>query len=103
MDKRDELIAKLEEYQKLLIDEIDDLAGLAYVHGWRSSRYEQGEKLRKEIANLKLEIKSEEHRISNIDVTNAIDLIQYFIGLYQKSQKWGTKDVIKYLKTRNNG
>ena len=46
------LINKQKEYIKLLSGEIDDLAGLAHVHGWRSSRVKQGKKLRKVIKEI---------------------------------------------------
>ena len=52
----DELIKTYDEYIKLLGDEIDGLAGLAYVHGWRSSRYEQGKALRDKIESLKKDV-----------------------------------------------
>ena len=35
-----------EEYIKLLKDELDEVCPIAYTHGWRSNRYEQGKKLR---------------------------------------------------------
>ncbi len=38
-----------EEYIQLLDDEIKDLLGLAELHGWKSSRVEQGEKAREKI------------------------------------------------------
>lgn len=41
------------EYIDLLGDEIHDLMGIAYVHGWRSSRHSQGEKARAKIQALK--------------------------------------------------
>lgn len=47
------LSIKQDEYLKLLADEISDLVGLASVHGWKSIRYERGEKFRKEIACLR--------------------------------------------------
>jgi len=53
MNNKDKLIEKLEEYIKLLGLEIDDLVGIAYVHGWRSEHVEQGKKLREEIKALK--------------------------------------------------
>ncbi len=47
------LIEAYEEYVKLLTDEITELAGAAYVHGWRSSRFEKGAELRAKIEELK--------------------------------------------------
>lgn len=47
--ERDEIILKYQEYVKLLVDELNEIAPLATVHGWKSSRYEQGKRLREEI------------------------------------------------------
>lgn len=52
-DNKDKLIEKLEEYILLLGKEIDDLIGIAHVHGWISCNVEQGKKLREEIKALK--------------------------------------------------
>ena len=48
------LVAKLEEYQELLSEELSETSGLAFAHGWRSSRVKTGEKLREEISALKV-------------------------------------------------
>jgi len=53
METKDELIKALDEYIELLGDELNELAGLAHVHGWRSGRAEQGKDLRKKIKNLR--------------------------------------------------
>lgn len=45
-------IAALKEYNELLTDELSDMAGAAFVHGWRSKRVEQGELLRGKIKQL---------------------------------------------------
>lgn len=50
-----ELIEVYDSYIKLLNDELRELASMAYNHGWRSSRYDCGKKLREKI--LKLEEK----------------------------------------------
>jgi hypothetical protein len=47
------LINAYEEYISLLTDELHELAELASVHGWNSSRYELGNEMRKKIINLK--------------------------------------------------
>lgn len=57
--KYDELVETLEEYIELLCDEIDELAGIASVHGWESSRYEQGVELRERINKLKITTRNE--------------------------------------------
>jgi hypothetical protein len=49
----EELIKAYEDYIKLLDEELNELVGVAYVHGWRSSRAEQGKKLREEIIKAK--------------------------------------------------
>ncbi len=41
------------EYIKLLVDELNDLVGIASLHGWKSSRYEDGIRLREKLATLK--------------------------------------------------
>ena len=48
---KDGLIEAQDEYIKLLGNEIDDLIGIAHVHGWKSQRVEQGEVLRKRLFN----------------------------------------------------
>lgn len=50
---KNELIIALEKYIVLLGEEIDELVGMAYVHGWRSTRFEEGKRQRKEISDLK--------------------------------------------------
>ena len=52
--KAKEIIYALEEYQKLLCDELDEVVGMAAVHGWKSRRHEQGSQMRENIAKLKL-------------------------------------------------
>ena len=47
------IIAKMEEYIKLLGKELDETATMAHIYGWRSSRVEEGEKLRAELAALR--------------------------------------------------
>ena len=44
-----EVIKLFEEYIILLGEELDELAPFADVHGWKSSRYEEGKKMRKKI------------------------------------------------------
>jgi len=50
---RAELITAYESYIDLLVEEISDLVGLAIVHGWKSERFEAGEKARARIAQAK--------------------------------------------------
>lgn len=50
-ERLEAIIEKQDEYIKMLGEEINSLS--SYVHGWRSSRVEQGEKLRTELASIK--------------------------------------------------
>lgn len=42
------------EYIKLLGDELEEVVPIASIHGWKSSRYEAGLKLREEIKQVNL-------------------------------------------------
>lgn len=54
--KRLKKLLKLhQEYEELMGKELDEVCGLAYVHGWKSSRYEAGKELRAEIEALEKE------------------------------------------------
>lgn len=53
-----ELIRLYEEYIKLLGDELNDVVVMASIHGWKSDRVEQGEEMRREIAQQKALIES---------------------------------------------
>ena len=46
-------IAAHEEYENLLIEEINDFAGLAFAHGFRSQNVERGKACRAKIKALK--------------------------------------------------
>jgi hypothetical protein len=41
------------DYSQLLIDELNDFAGIAFVHGIRSTRVEAGKQARERIAKIK--------------------------------------------------
>jgi hypothetical protein len=47
------LIQKLDEYIKLLGEELNETSVIAHNHGWLSKRFEEGELLRKKIAELR--------------------------------------------------
>lgn len=47
------LIKAQSDYIKLLGEELNEVVGIASVHGWKSSRYEQGIKCREKIKNAK--------------------------------------------------
>ena len=53
IDRMQNLIDTQDEYIKLLDAELQDLVPMAYNHGWRTQRAEEGERLRKKIADLK--------------------------------------------------
>ena len=61
-----ELVSAYEDYRALLGTELDELAAAAYVHGWRSTRYKQGEvcreriRLAKEALGLAVELPEDE-------------------------------------------
>ena len=57
IERLKEIISTQDDYVKLLIEELDELAVFASVHGWKSTRYEQGKKLREKIIQLKEEAK----------------------------------------------
>ena len=48
-----ELIAELDGYIRLFGEEAEELIPLAYAHGWRSTRYQAGAQIRKNIARLR--------------------------------------------------
>lgn len=49
----DDLIKAYEDHIKLLGEELDELAPIAYAHGWKSKRYEKGKLLHERIQVLK--------------------------------------------------
>ena len=51
-DEARELVKAYQDYAQLLGDEINDMTAVAYVHGWRSNRYEQGKVLREKIKQM---------------------------------------------------
>ncbi len=58
---KDQLIQALKDYINLLGQELNDLAGMAFVRGWRSSedKIKQGEDLRTSIEQLEKQISDE--------------------------------------------
>jgi hypothetical protein len=47
----------LENYNSLLVEELTETVTIASVHGWKSSRYEQGVKLREKMNELSIKLK----------------------------------------------
>ena len=47
------LVDALDNYIRILGNELNDCMTIAHVHGWRSTRCAEGEKMRKEIAALR--------------------------------------------------
>lgn len=56
MNEIEEMVKAYDEYISLLGEELDELALIAYAHGWKSKRAEQGIKLRTKIETLKEQI-----------------------------------------------
>ena len=54
----EKLIWAFKEYIYMLGEEMNELASFAYTHGWRSTRYEQGKKMREKILKLEEKLKS---------------------------------------------
>lgn len=46
------LIDLQQKYIKLILEEAEETVPIAYAHGWRSTRYEEGKRIRKELAKL---------------------------------------------------
>jgi hypothetical protein len=51
-----EIIEAQKEYIKILSDELNELTPLAYVRGWRTTRYEMGKAVREKISQLESKI-----------------------------------------------
>lgn len=56
-DLNNDYIEVLEQYNSLLGEELKETVTIASVHGWKSSRYEQGVKLIKEMSELSIKLK----------------------------------------------
>lgn len=56
-DLNNDYIEILEQYNSLLIAELNEVVPIASVHGWKSSRYEQGKLLRDKIEVLSIKLK----------------------------------------------
>lgn len=56
-DLNNDYIEILEQYNSLLIAELNEVVTIASVHGWKSSRYEQGKLLRDKIEALSIKLK----------------------------------------------
>jgi hypothetical protein len=54
VEKMDALINALEDYIVLLGKELDEVIPMASVHGWKSSRWEEGKAARRKIQRLKI-------------------------------------------------
>jgi len=50
---KDELISAEEKYIELLVAELNEVVGMAPIHGWQSTRVKQGQTARNEIQNIK--------------------------------------------------
>jgi hypothetical protein len=61
-----ELIIAYENYIDLLANEIDSMSSIAYLHGYRSERYEIGKAMRFKISQLK-------HRFTAANVNHVVE------------------------------
>lgn len=59
---KDKLIKALEKYIVMLGKELDEVVPMASIHGWKSSRYEEGKKMREKIKKFKEEVTNGKHR-----------------------------------------
>ena len=68
-DKR--IIEKQKEYIQLLTDELDEVVPIVAAHGWKSTRYDFGKRLRKKISMIEseLEVTDEEIEEWSCDVS----------------------------------
>ena len=56
-DLVDKLIDEQLVYQKLLVEEIESMIGIAHSHGWRSTRHDSGKDCRQRLDNLIREVR----------------------------------------------
>jgi len=70
MEAHNNLFTAYDEYIKLLGEELNDLMGLAFSHGWQSSRVEEGEAAREKIEELKKEVDKEDDNLYEAIVGN---------------------------------
>lgn len=61
-----ELLMAFEDYIKLLGDELNEIVGIASVHGWKSSRYGKGVECRKRIEDAKARPEPPQDRVEAI-------------------------------------
>jgi len=47
------LVEAQDEYNKLISEEAQDLVVMASIHGWKSTKYEEGVKMREKITRLR--------------------------------------------------
>jgi|SRR6187402_3378467 len=65
-NKQQELIEELKSYISFLNEEINDLIGIAHVHGWRSTRVKEGVERRLRIEELEREIETYRNYSNNL-------------------------------------
>ena len=86
------LVNAYDAYTKLLTDELSELIPIATIHGWKSTRYEEGLRLRTEISDIKKNILGK----SDIPVDRS-DAISNFIQNFFSSQRSSTPKEQKAL------
>ncbi len=109
MDKNTSLILALKEYNQLLSEECTELVGMASVHGWKSTRFEEGERLRNKIKELESvsDEGQKEEKYSAEDMTTAmrqsynagkkIERKEETDAAYENGYMKCADDMIKYL------
>ncbi len=55
-DLRKELISTMNEYIDLLTSELDEVAPIAALHHWKSTRFKEGEVLRNKMTEIRMKI-----------------------------------------------
>lgn len=56
-DLVDKLIDAYQSYEKLFIEEIESMIGIAHAHGWKSTKHEAGEVARRALSDLIKEVR----------------------------------------------
>ena len=74
--RQQELISWLATYNKIMGDELKETAGLAHAHGWRSTRWDAGNKCRKMIKELTNKLYGKENRETKGESLSPTDLFQ---------------------------
>ena len=69
----EKLVKALDNYISVLGNELADVVSIASVHGWRSTRYDEGVKARKRIAGLRDQLKKARERYELLPMRKRIN------------------------------